>query len=153
MIKFYFSLLIFFLSSVIHAQSDSFTRFENVTVHHSVFSSTSVLPKIANQLGIVRGKSYVLINIAVTNNNSTTGGKPAIISGTAMNLMQQVKKLEFKEIKEATATYYIASLRVTEEEIFHFTIHVTPKNDDATNKADAKEPYEIKFTKKLYVNE
>jgi len=153
MIKFYFFLLAIFLSTVVHAQSDSFTRFENITVHHSVFSSTSVLPKIASQLGIVRGKNYVLINIAITDNDSTTGGKPASVSGIAMNLMQQVKKLEFKEINEATATYYIASLRVTEKEIFHFTINVTPKTIGVDSKPNNNKPYEIKFTKKLYVNE
>ncbi len=138
-----------------HGQDAYLTRFDDVTVHHSVFSSTSVLPAIANQLGIIRGKDYVLINIALTDNDSTDGGKAAIVTGTAANLMQQVKQLTFKEISEATATYYIASLRVTEEEIFHFKINVTPKSTDKHDSVDQrnKDTYEVKFTKKLYVNE
>lgn len=138
-------------------QSEYMTKFDDITVHHSIFSSTSALPKIANQLGLVRGKDYVWINIAVTPNNNTNTavalGKPARVTGTAKNLMQQVKKLEFKEIRESTATYYIAPLRVTEEEIFHFAFQVTPQfSDDATANENAK-TYDIKLTKKLYVNE
>ncbi|MGI1679337.1 MAG: DUF4426 domain-containing protein [Cellvibrionaceae bacterium] len=151
MLKFFSLLLAMLFSSMSFSQEDSFTRFDDMTVHHSVFSSTSVLPKIASQLGIIRGKNYVLINIALTENDSTDGGKPAIVSGTAANLLQQVKKLDFKEISEATATYYIASLRVTEEEVFHFKINVAPK--DKIDDSSQDNNYEIKFTKTLYVNE
>jgi len=123
----------------------AFQQFDGVTVHYSVFSSTSLLPAMAQQYGLVRGKDYVLLNIALVEDNNPGSGIPATVSGTATNLMQQQKQLAFQTIAEKTATYYIAPLRVTNEEIFHFEISVDPEGK--------RGPYTVKFTKKLYVNE
>lgn len=119
--------------------------FDDVTVHFSTFSSTSLLPEIAQRYGLVRGKDYVLLNVAVVENAKPGSGIAAEVSGNASNLMQQVKKLEFQTISEPGATYYIAPLRVTNEEVFHFALTVDPEGE--------RGPYTVEFTKTLYVNE
>lgn len=132
------------------AADPGYTRFDEVTVYYSVFSSTSLQPDIAQQYGLVRGKDQVLINIAVVKNDESGRGIPARVSGSARNLMQQQKTLEFKTIAEQNATYYLASLRVLNEEVFHFEITVSPEEREP--EIDTS-PYVIKFTKKLYHNE
>jgi len=50
--------------------------------------------------------------------------------------------LEFKEIKEPDATYYIASLRHTNEEDIRFEVSVLPEGED--------KPLTVNFTRKLF---
>jgi len=126
------------------AQNGYSQNFDNFTVHHSVFSSTVLSAEIAEQYKLIRSKDRVFINIAVIPNNQTIGGVEAVISGTAANLMQQQKTLEFHKITETGTTYYLASLRHTDREVFHFLINVDPPGPEG--------PYQLKFTKELYVN-
>lgn len=121
------------------------TEVGDLTIHHSVFSSTAIKPEIAERHGLVRGKDYILVNIAVVPKATPGSAIPAVVSGSATNLMQQRKNLEFAAIEEPGTTYYIATLRTTNEEIFHFLIDVLPEGHD--------QPIQIKFSKKLFVNE
>ncbi len=56
--------------------------------------------------------------------------------------MQQKFKLEFIEIKEPTATYYLAPIRFNNEEILHIDISV-----ESLDKTDSGS---FTITKKLY---
>ncbi|GAB1255677.1 DUF4426 domain-containing protein [Aurantivibrio plasticivorans] len=147
--KFFLSALcLLAFSSFSHAQDEYKTAVQTgqgtLDIHHSVFSSTSLTPKIAERYQLVRGKDYVLVNIAVVPQSTPGQGIPAKVTGKATNLMQQMKSLDFKEIEEPGTVYYIAELRVTEEEHFHFDIDVALPGESSIN---------IKFTKKMYVNE
>ncbi|MEX1033739.1 MAG: DUF4426 domain-containing protein [Cellvibrionaceae bacterium] len=143
-----FSVLL--LAQLVCAQIESnpaqgYTRFSDHTVYHSVFNSTMVKPDVANLHRITRGKDRMLVNVALVTNGSTDGGLSARVSGSATNLMQQKKELAFKAIVEGDVTYYLAPLRITNEEIMHFALEVTPEG--------AAEPYTVKFSKKLYVDQ
>lgn len=134
------------ISALSLAEVESRKDFEHYSVHYSVFSSTSISPEIAALHNIKRGKDVALINITVIDNSSEekTFGQIAKVSGTAANLMQQQKQLDFIEIKEPGTVYYIATLRHINEEVMHFEIEAQPKN--------VQEPFRFKFTKTLYVN-
>jgi hypothetical protein len=56
--------------------------------------------------------------------------------------MQQTKAVEFKEIKEPTATYYLAPFRHTNEEDFKFEIKVMAEGES--------EPMTVNFTRRLF---
>lgn len=125
------------------ADEKIFTNFGEYRVQHTVFNSSFIKPEIASIYNLTRGKDHALVNIAVLKNSA--GGKskglPAKVSGSVANLMQQAKPLDFKEIKEQDATYYLADLRFDNEEVLHFNITVTVDGRDL----------DVKFSKKLYV--
>jgi len=122
----------------------TFQKFGAYTVHYNVFNSKDVPSEVANIYKLTRSRDIALVNISLTKteNDATTLGLPAKVSVKAVNLMQQSKPLEFKEIKEPDATYYIASLRHTNEEDIRFEVSVLPEGED--------KPLTVNFTRKLF---
>lgn len=120
-----------------------FKQFGKHTVVFTVFGSGFLEPDIANAYGFSRGKDQALINISV--NRRPVGsslGLPAVLKGSATNLMQQQTQLEFVEIKEPDTVYYLAPFRFINEEIVHFDLNIQVEGEN----------YDVKFTKKLYVD-
>ena len=111
------------------------------TVYYNVFNSLFIQPKIANIHKLPRAKNRSLINISVKK-TSEDGTIPVTISGYARNLMQQQTKLNFREIIEKDAVYYIADLRSINREIFHFDIEFQAKGGSKQ---------QLKFTRKLFI--
>lgn len=119
-------------------------KFGAYTVHYNVFNSKTIPAEVAKIYQLTRSKDLALVNISLTKteNGVTTLGLPAKISVKAVNLMQQVKELEFKEIKEPEATYYLAPFRHTNEEDIRFEVSVLPEGE---TKALA-----VSFTRRLF---
>lgn len=119
-------------------------KFGAYTVHYNVFNSKDIPPEVASIYKLTRSKDIALVNISLTKteNGSTSLGLPAIVAAKAVNLMQQSKTLELKEIKEPEATYYIASFRHTNEEDIRFEVSVLPE--------DETKPLTVSFTRKLF---
>ena len=69
------------------------------TLHYNVFNSTSIAPSVAKTYKLVRGKDRALVNISITKTESgaTSLGLPAVVLGSAQNLMQQKKKLNLRK--------------------------------------------------------
>lgn len=110
------------------------------TVNFSAFNSQFVPADIAALHQIVRGRDQALINVAVL--DTRTGQTvPVALKGAARNLLQQSKTLDFTKVEEPDAVYYLASLRHTNEDVYHFDLTVT---------LDGVE-HKLKFTRKLYV--
>lgn len=131
------------LSSQLSTAESQFTTFGDYNVLHTVFNSTFLQPEVASAYNLTRGKGQSLLNVALI--KSTDGGNskglPAKITGSITNLMQQKRELEFIEIKEHDAVYYLAPIRVSNnDEVVHFKIEVT--HDGKT--------YPVAFSKKLY---
>lgn len=124
---------------------ETVSTFGDYQVHYNVFNSSFIQPDIAEVYGITRAGDQALINIALTRATAggSTYGLPATVTGVARNLMQQQTPLTFKEISEPDATYYIAALRFTNEDILHFDIEVT---------VDGQPPFKLTFSRKLYVD-
>lgn len=127
-----------------HAQSGS-QAFGDFQVYYSVFNSTFVTPEIASTYQLNRARDRALVNISVTHTREgQTGlGLPAEVTGVATNLLQQAQPLEFREIDEGNTTYYIATVRHTNEEMYHFRIQVQPEG--------TTQPFELRFSQKLYL--
>jgi len=118
--------------------------FDDYSVHFNVFNSTFVPDHIAAQHKIKRSKYESLINVSLSPLGKY-GALPATIKGTVTNLLQQQKTLEFIEISEGDATYYLAPIRINGEETVHIELELTPKDSDNKLK--------VKFTQKLYSDE
>ena len=101
-------------------------------VHYSAFNSTFIAPQIAAQYNLTRSEKRGLINIAVLDVDSETAVATAV-KGYVSNPRGGVQNLEFKEIKEGEAIYYLASFMFGDEELMRFTINFpAAKNPNAT---------------------
>lgn len=119
-------------------------KFGDYTVHYNVFNSTKLTPAIAEAYKLVRGKDRALVNISLvkTENGATSLGLPAVLSGNSKNLMQQKQALNFIEIKEGDATYYLAPFVFNNEDVLHFTIDVRVE--------ESARPMSFTFSRTLY---
>ncbi|MDA0120680.1 DUF4426 domain-containing protein [Vibrio sp. T11.5] len=127
------------------AWAGQFKTIKDVEVHYSAFNSTFLTPQVARSYELKRNGYSAIINISVLDNYQA--GKPAInakVSGSAKNLIGQTKTLEFREVKEGSAIYYLAEFPISEEENLTFNIDV-----NAGNKGTGR----LKFTQKFYVEE
>lgn len=111
------------------------------TVHYSTFNSLFVPADIAQIHQLVRAKNQTLINIAVQK-TADSAAVPATITGTAKNLLQQVKTIDFKTIEEPGAIYYLGALKHSNEEIFHLDFTIVPDGETT--------PLQLRLTRKLY---
>lgn len=119
-------------------------RFGDYEVHYSAFSSTFLTPKMARLYNLKRGERYGIVNIAIRNIKSSETGKAVTgdIKGNQINLLTQKKSLEFREIKESDAIYYLAGFQFSGEELLKFSINVTPNGSGQTET--------IRFEQKFY---
>ncbi|WP_045856038.1 DUF4426 domain-containing protein [Teredinibacter purpureus] len=123
----YFYSIIFAITCFISSASIAETNLQgsqvsgDYEIHYSVFPSNFLLPDVAAAYKIKRSQYEALLNISITPRGEH-GGHAANITGTVTNLLQQQKILEFTEIKEATATYYLAPVRISGKEVVNFTI-------------------------------
>jgi hypothetical protein len=134
--------LIILGSAPSHAQENISHDLKEHTVYYNVFNSSLITADVAKQYNLVRAKDRVYLNVAVVKKSGGYGVAPRKLSGVYRNLLQQKFPLKFIEIKEATATYYLAPIRVSNEDILHMDITVQPdyKSTDST----------FTITKKLY---
>lgn len=119
-------------------------KFGDYTVYYNVFHSTDIPASVAATYKLVRGKDRALVNISLTKteNDNTSLGLPALVSGKTKNLMQQQQALKFIEIKEGDATYYLAPFVFNNEELLHFDIQVSADKD--------AKPMTFTFNRTLY---
>lgn len=123
-----------------------YETFGDYKVFYTVFNSSFIKPEIARAYNITRGGNQVLVNVSVIKSSpeGDSLGLAAKVKGTATNLMQQQRQLDFLEIKEQNAVYYLAPLRITDEEVMNFRIDVET--------AAGQRPLNLKFTKTLYID-
>lgn len=126
-----------------YASAENMKKLGSMNVHYMAIGSTFFTPEIAKAYGITRSRYNGLVNISVLDN--TKPGNPAktiSINGQAKNNLGQFKNLEFTEVKEGDAIYYLAQVSYTDEETLHFTLEIT----------DGKEQQTLKFSQKFYVD-
>jgi len=95
--------------------------FGDITVHYNTFNSTFLTPEIAKNAELIRSKQQGVINVSVLKD-----GKPlmAQVSGKVKDLTSQSIPLQFKQVTEQGAIYYIAQYPVPQQETRTFEIKV-----------------------------
>lgn len=95
--------------------------FGDVTVHYNTFNSTYIQPDIAKAAELIRSKNQGVINVSVLK-----AGKPQVanVSGSVKDLTSKSVPLNFKQITEQGAIYYIAQYPVEQQETRTFEIKV-----------------------------
>lgn len=126
--------------------AESSKEFGDYVIHYNAFRSDTLSPEIAKSYDLTRRNNRLILNIAVLKKVMDTTGKPtaAEVSGHASNLTGQLKKLEFREIKEGNAIYYLAESKFTDGEFLKFELKITPEGET--------EPARLKFDKRFFTN-
>lgn len=122
------ALLLSCLATLASAESKTFG---NYTVHYIAVNSTFLTPEIAAQYKIVRSSRRAFLNIAVLRNNADGSTTPvaATVAGGKRNLMQQASNIEFAEVREGEAIYYIGQFDFSNAETLRFAVNVTPAGE------------------------
>ncbi|MCW8929170.1 MAG: DUF4426 domain-containing protein [Gammaproteobacteria bacterium] len=117
-------------------------EYDDHIVYFNAFPTDSLPAQMTKQYGLKRSKNYAMINISVMEKAAgvPTGVKSAV-TGNLKNLMGQSREIEFKEIREGKAVYYIGQIGVQSKETVNFNIEIKP---DGSN-----EKYDIRFSKKF----
>ncbi|WP_299597620.1 DUF4426 domain-containing protein [uncultured Microbulbifer sp.] len=96
-------------------------NFGDYRVTYSVFNSDFISPEIARHYNLVRAADRAFVNISVSKKDGTEGVS-AGVSGNATNLIQQSRNLDFQEVRDNKAVYYLAPFRFNDEENLTFNI-------------------------------
>lgn len=140
-----FTVFALLLSGTVFANDDGgqYKQLGDWEVHYIAFPSTFLQPNIAKHYGLERSKYSGVINISVL--DSRHKDKPAQqveIVGQARNLLGNTVTLDFKEVVEGEAVYYIAPIKFTHEEIYRFNIDLK----------QGRQQHTLKFQQKFYVD-
>lgn len=132
------------LSFGVNVAAENSRVFGDYVVHYNAFRSDTLSPEIAKAYELTRRNNRIIVNITVLKKVMGTAGKPvpATIAGNASNLTGQLKNLEFREIKEDTAIYYIAELKVSDGEFLKFKLNITPEGEEG--------PARLQFSKRFF---
>lgn len=127
------------------ASAQQSERFGPWELHYSVVNTTFLSPEVAGRYGIVRGDKRGIINLAVREHleDGSAVTRPALLDGRTWDLIQG-QDLEFQEIREGPAVYYIAPFSFINREWRHFEIHFRPEGADKT--------HTFKFKHQLFIH-
>tara|TARA_R110001599_G_scaffold8651_11_gene42102 strand:+ start:11920 stop:12351 length:432 start_codon:yes stop_codon:yes gene_type:complete len=140
--KFCLTLLMLVLTSTASAQQSE--RFGPYELHYSVVNTTFLDPRVAASYGITRGKNRAILNLAVREHvGDGTEARAMMIQGYTRDLITG-EPLEFLEVRESGAIYYIAEFGFINEEWRFFEIDFRPEGADTT--------YRFEHRHQLYVN-
>jgi hypothetical protein len=118
-------------------------QFDTYELHYTVVNSTFVEPVVAQRYQIVRAKDRAFVNLAVRERLPEGGDRAvaAVVKGRSWDLFQN-QFLEFREIREGDAIYYIADFKFTDSELRFFDLTLLPEG--------ARRSKQFKFQHRVY---
>ena len=105
------------------ASAEQKMRLGPYDVHYVVLPSTFFDAEVAQRYGIVRGRDRAMMNLSILADGQTPVAVK--IAGHMTNLLSQRYELEFREVKEGTAVYYLAEVKHTDRETLRFNVQIT----------------------------
>ena len=120
-------LVLICLGLSVNASAEQKKQLGNWDVHYIAFPAPVLTPEIAQQYKIQRSKYNAVINISVLN-SADQKAQQVSISGIAKDLQGRQTELEFSEVIEGDAVYYLAQLSFRNEQRFSFNINITQGN-------------------------
>lgn len=111
-------------------------------VHYIAFNSTFLTPEIARANNILRSSKSAVVNISVLNRQSKDA-QEVEMTGTARNLLGTTKTLNFTQVNEGDAIYYLASVPFSHKEVLRFDINIK----------QGKVQQNLKFQQTMFVDE
>lgn len=102
------------------ANAEQFARYGQWRVHYIAFNASLLSATIAERYGIVRGRNKGLVNITAV--GAAGRGERASVTGHYRNLLGQTYDLEFREIDDGDAVYYLAAFDFDNAETLRFEV-------------------------------
>lgn len=131
--------------SLANSRGEQKQVFGDYEVHYIGLTSSFLTPEVASAYGIDRSRSLGFLSISVLQNQAGQDlAVPvrATITGTIRNLIGQTRTLEFREIKETNAVYYISTFRFDDEDMYTIQLKATPEGQTRT--------FDVKFSQRFY---
>ena len=96
-------------------------------IHYTAFPSKIIPATVAQAHQISRADNKIVVNVSLKRDN-----QPAVayLKGQVINLLEQVIELDFVEVREGDAIYYLATHISLPEDILRFNLLVTPIDSD-----------------------
>lgn len=143
-----FTLLAVLFANLIPAAvlAENVVNFGAYAVHYNALRTDTLTPEIAQAYALTRRNNRAMVNITVQKkaaDGKTTPHK-AKVEGFASNLTGQVKNLEFREIQDGEAIYYIAESQISNDETLKFEIKVTPEGNATST--------QVKFSQRFFTD-
>ena len=84
-----------------------------------------------------------MINVSILKKVMGTTGTPsrATVVASATNLNNQLREVEFREVLEEGAIYYLAEVPVTNGETLKFSLNITPEAETEAYKFSFQEQF------------
>lgn len=118
--------------------------FGEYEVHYIGLNSSFLPEDAAAAYNIPRSRSLGYLSISILKDE---GGELAVpvstkLTGTIRNLIGQVRELEFREIKETNAVYYISTFRFDDKDMYTIDLKATPEGQPRT--------FDVTFSQQFY---
>jgi hypothetical protein len=99
-----------------HCQADQPIQWQGYDIHYTTLSSRLIPAEVAKLHGIIRADNRMVTNI----------------HGTVTNLLNQQSVLDFTEVLEPNAIYYLANQLVDERDTLRYSISIQPQGSETT---------------------
>ncbi|MBQ0780026.1 MAG: DUF4426 domain-containing protein [Thalassolituus sp.] len=118
--------------------------FGEYEVHYIGLNSSFLPEDAAAAYNIPRSRALGYLSISILKDE---GGELAVpvsakLTGTIRNLIGQVRELEFREIKETNAVYYISTFRFDDKDMYTIDLKATPEGQPRT--------FDVTFSQQFY---
>ncbi|GLK87060.1 DUF4426 domain-containing protein [Pseudomonas turukhanskensis] len=131
------ALFVLTLCLALPAMAERKASFGELDVHYNAFNSGFLQPDIAAAAGVVRSKTLGVVNVAVLKAGKASN---ANVTGTVTDLLGKARPLEFKQVAESGAIYYLAQFPFEQREVLRFSINVQAAGG-ATNSIDFNQEF------------
>jgi len=117
--------------------------FGNYEVHYIGLNSSFIPEQAAEAYDIPRSRSLGYLSVSVLDTNVDGMPQPvsAEVTGTMKNLIGQTRTIEFREIKETNAVYYVSTFRFDKNDIYRINLQVTPQAQNKTFSVDFSQQF------------
>ena len=119
--------------SVVTAET---VQWRGYDIHYTTFNSLLIPQEVAQAHNIVRSKYRIVTNVSILKDGNPS---PATVTGINTNLLNQLFTMEFDEVTEKSAIYYLSNQLIDERDSLRFTIQVMP--------AGEPDAFELQFTR------
>ncbi|MCH9027452.1 MAG: DUF4426 domain-containing protein [Proteobacteria bacterium] len=122
------------VSRVTLADHINLIDFGDYVVHINAIVTSQVPADVARNLGITRSDNRAMLNVVITRKIGGAFGSSVkgTVTGTAVNLVGQLKNMTIREVTEHNAIYYIGEVVVVDGETLFFNVDVTPDGESRT---------------------
>lgn len=128
------------------SQAQLSERYGPYELHYSVVNTSFLSPEVAARYRLTRGRDYAILNLAVREHleDGSTEPRAMQLQGSTQDLLGKQQVLDFQEIREGQAVYYIAEFRFINEEWRKFEVDFRPEG--------ASRSYRFELRHQLYEN-